>query len=301
LTLDIFLHTIKMMGRIYKLQRGFTLIELMIVIVILGVLILVGVSGYKSSVVSSRDAKRKADIAKVQSALENYRNNQSLDGNYPSVINYTDLAPLLVPRYLNALPMDPHYVVPGDPNYTYTPLPASCAGTSNSRCTGYTLLATLDTQGSSGIPQIFAVNENGETLVDGAPLPTYAIPTRYVTPTLAFTPTPTPRNTPTITPTPLPPTATPTATRTPTPVPTPVPPTATPTPPACRINGINCSFNTDCCSGYCFQLTGKCAPQPTNTPTPTPPACINPGFCTNPLDCCSGYSCVASKCQSLGG
>ncbi len=55
-------------------QLGFTLIELMIVIVILGVLSMIGVTAFSSSQVRSRDAKRKGDLANFQKTLEFYYN-----------------------------------------------------------------------------------------------------------------------------------------------------------------------------------------------------------------------------------
>src|SRR3989344_1560142 len=55
-------------------KSGFTLIELMVVIVILGVLSMVGITAFTSSQVRSRDAKRKADLANFQKSLEFYYN-----------------------------------------------------------------------------------------------------------------------------------------------------------------------------------------------------------------------------------
>lgn len=39
-----------------------------------------------------------------------------------------------------------------------------------------------------------------------------------------------------------------------------VTPTPTPTPTPCAVNGSSCSFNLDCCSGKCGEVTGTCIP-----------------------------------------
>ncbi len=67
--------------------KGFTLIELMIVIAIIAVLAAVGYATYANSQMLARDAKRKQDIRSVQAALEVYyeRNNHypdSVAGNW---------------------------------------------------------------------------------------------------------------------------------------------------------------------------------------------------------------------------
>jgi len=69
-------------------KTGFTLIELMIVIVILGILLVMGTFAFSSSQRRGRDSKRKGDLAQIAKALEMYANdmgtvayNQSV---YPS-------------------------------------------------------------------------------------------------------------------------------------------------------------------------------------------------------------------------
>jgi len=61
-------------------KRGFTLIELMIVIIILGVLVALATGSFVSSQKKSRDSKRKNDIRQVALALEAYVNDK---GRYP--------------------------------------------------------------------------------------------------------------------------------------------------------------------------------------------------------------------------
>lgn len=60
--------------------KGFTLIELMLVMVITGILILIGITTFQSSQVKSRDLRRKSDLKQVTTALELYYNDK---GIYP--------------------------------------------------------------------------------------------------------------------------------------------------------------------------------------------------------------------------
>ncbi len=63
------------------MKRGFTLMELMVVMAILGILITVGLTSYKSVQMKSRDGRRKNDLRQISAALEAYYNDKS---KYPS-------------------------------------------------------------------------------------------------------------------------------------------------------------------------------------------------------------------------
>lgn len=138
--------------QITKRQAGFTLLELLIVVVIIGILALIIVPGLSKGPKRSRDARRKADLRGVKSALETYYNDNA---NYPAG-NYAGLGPYLVTAYLPSLPQDPKS---GNPDYIYTPAPSGCA---IGACTSYVLDATLenttDSQIKSGTTNTYEVN-----------------------------------------------------------------------------------------------------------------------------------------------
>jgi len=95
------------------MQKAFTLIEILVVVTIIGLLALAGLVSYSQFMKQSRDARRKADIELVRSALEMYR---SVNNAYPTSIPITglpwggDLVDQLVPTgiYMKKIPTDPH-------------------------------------------------------------------------------------------------------------------------------------------------------------------------------------------------
>lgn len=101
-----------------KLQfsPGFTMIELLIVIVILAILTTIGLGSFASSQIKSRDSRRKVDLQNVSRALEVYYNDK---GKYPistgniGIIGQAWGDPFVDPYnptetlYMNVLPTDP--------------------------------------------------------------------------------------------------------------------------------------------------------------------------------------------------
>src|SRR3989344_604929 len=60
-------------GMTVDFDKGFTMIELLVVIVIIAIMASIAIFGVQGARESGRDAKRKADLANIQSALELFR------------------------------------------------------------------------------------------------------------------------------------------------------------------------------------------------------------------------------------
>lgn len=89
-------------------KKGFTLIEILIVVAIIGILASVVVVGLGPAQKKGRDSRRVSDLRSVQNALELY---YGKNGNYPitGVSSWDEFAPLLVGAGIgiNQIPNDP--------------------------------------------------------------------------------------------------------------------------------------------------------------------------------------------------
>jgi len=86
-----------MMNAIWKKsnKKGFTLVELLVVIVILGILATLAIQSFSGRTDEARVNRAKGDVRTVMSALELYRMDQ---GAYPTTLD------LLSPNYMKKLP-----------------------------------------------------------------------------------------------------------------------------------------------------------------------------------------------------
>jgi len=118
-------------------SNGFTFIEILVVVTIIGVLTAGAAVSFSQFSAQSRDAKRKADLEQVRAALEMYKSNNNvypatLVFGCPSTIGLSDPNPGTT-IYINKLPNDPKCTT--NPNYTYE---------SENSNQSYSLTATLD-------------------------------------------------------------------------------------------------------------------------------------------------------------
>ncbi len=80
-------------------ERGFTLLELMSIVTIVGILVTLAAPSYQQSVVKAREAVLTRDLFTIRDLLDQHRADK---GKYPDSLN-----DLVKAGYLRAIPMDP--------------------------------------------------------------------------------------------------------------------------------------------------------------------------------------------------
>lgn len=100
-------------------NKGFTLIELVVVIAIIATLTALATFNFNQARVRARDIQRKSEIRQIQNALELYKNDQ-MPQSYP------DSLASLVSTYMAELPIDPREKATDGSwmDYTYVKLSA---------------------------------------------------------------------------------------------------------------------------------------------------------------------------------
>lgn len=88
-----------MAGHKLTTARGFTLIELMIVLTIIGILTAIAIPNYQWALIRAREAVLQENLYGIRSAIDQYYADQ---GKYPD-----KLESLVARRYLRDIPRDP--------------------------------------------------------------------------------------------------------------------------------------------------------------------------------------------------
>jgi general secretion pathway protein G len=132
-------------------QTGFTIVELLIVIVVIGILAALVITTFNGIQQKGRDTERQTDIKAVHGQLEAYF---AQSGYYPTLANLTDADWRNDNmRGLDAGALeDPSGAVisgtaatGGSRTYSYIPSPANCDNAApETNCTGYQLAAGLE-------------------------------------------------------------------------------------------------------------------------------------------------------------
>ena len=129
-------------------RRGFTIVELIIVITIMGILLVLGVVNLRGSQVSARDSQRRSDVDAIAANLDQYYSTGNTDlglsaGTYLSTTSWNGTNTGL----LSILPdMDPKSIVaPGNSDLTHVSfIPATCSGICSQSVFGISPQPTTD-------------------------------------------------------------------------------------------------------------------------------------------------------------
>ena len=80
-------------------ERGFSLLELIVVMTIIGLLVAITLPAYRDATQRAREATLKEDLTRMRAAIDEYHTDQ---GEYPPA-----LEDLVMSGYLRGLPKDP--------------------------------------------------------------------------------------------------------------------------------------------------------------------------------------------------
>jgi type II secretion system protein G len=133
-----------MMTSLKKRQGGFTIVELLIVIIIIGILATLVVVQFTNQQKKARDAQRKTDIGALETNLEAY---YAENGKYPVLadLNSTTLKGLKAETLKDpkATSDAPRSGAASATQYGYTVTPANCDNTTTD-CTNFEVSAVLE-------------------------------------------------------------------------------------------------------------------------------------------------------------
>ena len=141
------------MLQLKKQTKGFTIVELLIVIVVIGILAALVITTFTGVQQSARNTERQTDIKAIHGQVEAY---YAQNGRYPTLGNLNDSSW----RASNMKGLDPEALkdpkgtaqtlsdTAGANTYSYVVTPSNCDNGSNGDCTGYTLTATYEGGGT---------------------------------------------------------------------------------------------------------------------------------------------------------
>lgn len=101
-----------------KLNKGFTLIEVIMVVAIIALLVLLAIWTLRNNINKANDAKRKSDLQRIATALEDYYSDEEC---YPPETILANCGGSELKPYLDTIPCDPVYKTP----YCYLPIETS--------------------------------------------------------------------------------------------------------------------------------------------------------------------------------
>lgn len=143
----------------YKRQEGFTIVELLIVIVVIGILAALVITTFTGIQQRARNTERETDIKAIHGQVEAYF---AQNGSYPTLANLNDQSSGgFLDTNMKGLDEQALYDPRGDKTdttplaaaaaanvYSYVPTPTGCDNGAGGDCTGYTLTATLEGGGT---------------------------------------------------------------------------------------------------------------------------------------------------------